>query len=86
MLPRCPGTQRRISARVACARSWGWLHDSHLLPTWTYRRVESGAPNFVIMVRNGIANRGGKQLTERLLCAKCEQLFARSSECISRSR
>ena len=46
-----------------------------MLPAWTYRRIASvdGDPNSIVMLTNGTAHRGGKHLTEYMLCSDCEQ-------------
>ncbi len=54
------------------------LFDSHIVPRWTYVRAirvdGSGDPNLIV-TRNGIVRRGGKQLTEFMLCRRCEKRF-----------
>jgi hypothetical protein len=55
------------------------LRDSHIMPRWTYRRAirtGGGDPNLV-MIHNDVARRGGKQLSEYMLCSSCEALFER---------
>jgi hypothetical protein len=64
------------------------LQDSHLIPSWAYKRMrgESGPglnPN-PVKVTGGKAFQTSKQLTEYLLCASCESRFGQREDTVSR--
>jgi len=51
------------------------LKESHILPSWAYKRARAtGTANpDPVQVRLGTAVQTSKQLTDRLLCGRCEQ-------------
>lgn len=58
---------------------------SHILPRWAYRRViQTSGGAHPIQVEDGIATRNGRQLSQYMLCAKCERRFAADEDYVSR--
>lgn len=70
---------RPIAPCKLCGRT-AELHDSHIIPRWTYKRTiktGGGDPNLVTIV-DDVARRGGKQLSEHMLCTSCESIVERA--------
>ena len=64
------------------------LRDSHILPSWAYRRARDttnsiGAPD-PIRVSNGVAVQTSEQMKEYLLCEACEQRLCKDENCVSK--
>src|SRR5690349_15825724 len=51
------------------------LHESHIIPSWAYKRARASTSSFPDPVRisNGRALQTSRQFKERMLCGPCEQ-------------
>jgi hypothetical protein len=64
------------------------LRDSHILPSWAYRRARDttnrvGAPD-PIRVSDGVAVQTSEQIKEYLLCEVCEQRLCKDENYVSK--
>ncbi|MDD4881126.1 MAG: hypothetical protein PHX10_06065 [Gallionellaceae bacterium] len=63
------------------------LQNSHLIPKWAYRRVcnvDTSASKAPVYIADGNAALSNNQTTKYLLCADCEQRFAKSEDYLAR--
>lgn len=63
------------------------LRESHIIPSWAYKRMRDcsavgGNPN-PIVISNGRASQISDQVKEHLLCESCEQLFSVNERYVS---
>jgi hypothetical protein len=58
------------------------LRESHFLPAAVYAQLREGAPQNPnpVLITNKISLTTSKQITDRVLCAECEELFSRNGE------
>jgi hypothetical protein len=70
-----------------CHTPYVELQESHIIPKWAIKRLRardfSSNPN-PIVITDGKGVQTSKQITENMLCARCEQMVGRSEQYVAK--
>ena len=81
-----PRPERKLGTCRLCLAQKVPLRRSHILPKWTYKRSRDPSdrnPNPVLIFDEGLAVQTSYQLTEHLLCDRCEKRFGKEEDKVS---